>query len=186
MENKGAKEGMPLGEKEVWPIAKQYGIIGGFILIIYFLIANLLQINYPINPFGFIFYSIISLFIRVGILIYPLRLDAAKYEVKFKRAFLLSFVVAIFAFMMESGFDTFFVTIVDPEFLTHYTKSFEELYRNTELDEAKIEANVKVIKEVAANRKLFIENIFGVTIQSAFMALMVSLAFVRGNRNKQN
>ncbi len=184
MDKNEQREETMIGEKGVWPIAKQYGIIGGLVLIIYFLIANLLQVNYPINPLGFILYSIISLFVRVGILIYPLRLDAEEYPVNLKRSFFLSFTVGLIAFTIDSGFDTFFVTVIDPEFLNNYFNSVAELYRNTEMEKELVEANVKLIKELAENRKYFLSNMLGVAMQSAFMAFMVSLAFVRGERRK--
>ena len=152
--------------------------------MLYFLICNLLQINYPVNPVGFVFYSIGSLFVRVGILVYPLRLDAAEYKVNFKRAFFLSFVVGLIAFTLESAFDTFFVTMVDPDFLDNYVKSAEELYKSTEMEPKAIDANVKLIKEFAAGRRDFFSHIFGIARQSAFMAFLVALAFVRGNRLK--
>ncbi len=184
MDKNEHKEELPIGEKGIWPIAKQYGIIGGFILILYFLICNLLQINYPINPIGFVFYSIGSLFVRVGILVYPLRLDAAKYEMNLQRAFFLSFIVGLIAFTMELAFDTFFVNVVDPEFLKNYVRSAEELYKRTEMEPKAIEANVKLIKEFAASRRQFFSHILGIAMQSAFMAFMVSLAFVRGGLRK--
>lgn len=186
MDQEESKQKRPIGEKGIWPIAKRYGIIGGLVLIIYFLIGNLLQINYPVNPIGFVFYSIFSLFVRVGILIFALRLDASNFQVNFKRAFFLSFIIGIIAFTIESAFDTFFVTVVDTEFINHYVKSFEALYRSTDMEKELVNANVKLIREVAESRKNFLSNIFGLTLQSAFIALMVAFAFVRGNRRNQH
>ena len=159
----------------------RYGLIGGLMFIIVALIGNLTGFSSPSNMMSIFFNMVVGIILFVGLMVVTIRhhrdKDLGGY-ITFGRAFLVGLLVVLIAGTLSNLFNYFYITVIDPEYMTNMMRDMQGMYENFGMSEEQIEAAMAQVENLTPAR-IMLQGLIGQLVMGSVVAAIVAAIMKR-------
>ena len=171
----------PEGSTSMNSTVIRYGLIGGLLFIIVALIGNMTGLSSPTSMMSVLFNMLIGLVLFVGLMVVAIRYhrdkDLGGY-ITFGRAFLVGLLVALISGTVSNLVNYFYITVIDPEYMTNMVRDMQGMYEGLGMSEEQIEAAMAQVQNLTPGR-IMLQGLIAQIVMGSIVAAIVGAVMKR-------